>query len=97
MPASGRDTDRVAAAIDRFWELYLGSLHIVEDTGPDSVAARMIDFGETVKELPSDPKLLAEMETENRGLSGGSLSIAKACRRLIEKSWQSVVPQLREQ
>jgi hypothetical protein len=93
--ASAQDPDRVRAALDRFWQLYLGSLHIVEDVGPESVAGRMVEFGKIVEKLPSDPVALAALGIEQRGLSGGSLSIARACRALIEKSWQAVVPQLR--
>lgn len=94
--ASAQDPGRVAAAMDRFWELYYGSLHIVEDFGDDSVAQKMVDFGNRVENLPSDAKLLAALDAGERGLKVESLSIADACRRLIEQSWKSVVPQLRE-
>lgn len=94
--ASAQDPERVAAAMDRFWELYWGSLHIVEDFGDDSVEDMMFDFGKKVEKLPSDAKILAALDAGERGLKFDSLDLAKACRRLIEQSWQSVVPQLRE-
>ena len=93
--ASARDADRIATALDRFWELYFGSLHIVEDTGENSVEAKMILFGRIVNKLPSDSKDLVVLGSEQRGLNDASLEIARACRRLIEQGWQSVVPQLR--
>lgn len=86
----------VTAAMERFWQLYYGSLHIVEDTGTESVAARMVTFGDTLKKLPADPVTLAAIGRDQRKLDIPSLDIAKACRKLIEKNWKSVVPQLRE-
>lgn len=93
--ASARDANRIATALDRFWELYFGSLHIVENTGTKSVESNMVAFGKIVSELPSDPNVLSVTDSKQRGLNDASLEIAKACRRLIEQGWQSVVPQLR--
>lgn len=94
--ASAQDPGRVAVAMDRFWELYFGSLHIVEDFGDDSVAARMRQFGDLVEELPSGSKVLAAMHADERGLKSASLSLGQACRRLIDQGWQSGVQKLRE-
>ena len=83
-------------AMDRSWELYLGSFRLVEDTGDESDADYMFKFGELIADMPSDSTALAMMDFESRGLRTPSQRIAKACRRLIEQSWKSLVPQLRE-
>ena len=93
--ASARDGDSIAAARNRFWQLYFGSLHIVEDLGDESVASRMFDFGEALKKAPADTEELAAMDISRRNLESPALDVGKACRALIEKSWQEVVPQFR--
>ena len=91
--ASARDVERIAVARDRFWQLYNGSLHIVEDFGPKGVAIRMDDFSVALGEVPVAAEDLATMDIDERELQSPALGIGKACRALIEKGWQEVVPQ----
>jgi hypothetical protein len=92
--ASTGNAKQVAAARDRFWQLYIGSLHIVEDFGSGSVADRMYAFGRALKQVPADANELAAMDIEKRGLEGGALDIGMACRALIVTGWKDIVPQL---
>ena len=93
--ASATNAERIAVARDRFWQLYFGSLHIVEDFGEGSVENRMIGFGKALNQAPADNSELAAMNIDKRGLKSPALDIGKACRALIVKGWQEVVPQLR--
>jgi len=83
--AIATDAEHVAKALERFWQLYYGSLRIVEDTGPDSVADNMMKFGNLLQALPHDSAGLAAMEPGARKLVLPSLHLADACARLIEK------------
>lgn len=83
--AIATDPDHVAKALERFWQLYYGSLRIVEDTGPNSVAESMVKYGDLLQALPHDSVGLAAMEPNARKLALPSLHLADSCARLIEK------------
>ena len=83
--AIATDPDHVAKALERFWQLYYGSLRIVEDTGANSVAESMVKFGDLLQALPHDSASLAAMEPNARKLALPSLHLADSCARLIEK------------
>jgi hypothetical protein len=89
--AIATDAEHVAKALERFWQLYYGSLRIVEDTGPDSVADSMVKFGNLLQGLPHDPAGLAALEPGARKLAMPSLRLADSCARLIARSQQEGV------
>jgi Tfp pilus assembly protein PilE len=73
-----RNTGAREALIKRFWQLYWGSLALVED---DEVAGAMVAYGEQLKENSPDPNTL----------EGLSLRVAHACRNSLKRLW---VPEL---
>ena len=71
---SSTDSGAREALIKRFWQLYWGSLALVED---DEVAQAMIAYGEHLNKSPHDTK----------GLKNLSLGIAHACRNSLKRLW----------
>jgi hypothetical protein len=60
----------------RFWELYWGPLAVVED---ETVVAAMVEFGNALKDEPSN----------NVALKRLSLKLAHACRNSLQKLWDT--------
>lgn len=92
--ASARRPEGIVVARDRFWQLYIGSLHIVEDFGEESVAVNMAAFGDALKKAPAAPGEMAALDIDQRGLEALALNIGRSCRALIVAGWRGVVPHL---
>ncbi|MBX3498061.1 MAG: hypothetical protein KF889_01355 [Alphaproteobacteria bacterium] len=77
-------------AYRRFWELYWGELGVVES---QEVARAMARFGSALKDMEvcATPQ---QCESEQRKLTGLSLSIASEMRKSIQADWGYQLPPL---